>query len=246
MIKGPSTLAPSKGSGPLRAPTFVDHVMEAIISRAVLGEFQAGRRINELALARELGVSRAPVREALRMLVALDVVENTPYQGMRLADLPPDRVLNISKVRLELEKLSLRIVTETHRKDALLADLKNTLEDMKTAARREDRLAIAKLDADFHEAIMRASGNPVLLKLWQMLRPQLIIIFARSKYGTPGTESKKPFRKIIEEHRALLKALAAPNLAEISASLESHIMEDDLSVDFSEIDLRLTPPAKQA
>jgi DNA-binding GntR family transcriptional regulator len=236
VVKFPSPAA-AQQSGPLRAPTFVDHVVEAIVSRAVLGEFLPGRRINELALARELGVSRAPVREALRMLVALDVVENTPYQGMRLADLPPERVRHISKVRLELEKLSLRIVTESKRKDALLLELKDVLEDMKTAARKEDRLGLAKLDADFHEAIMRASGNPVLLKLWQMLRPQLVIIFGRSKYGSPGTEFKKPFRKIIDEHKALLKALSATSFSELSASLESHIMEDDVSVDFSEIDL---------
>lgn len=246
MVKFPSSAAAVQRPGILRAPTFVDHVMEAIVSRAVLGQFLPGRRINELALARELGVSRAPVREALRMLVALDVVENTPYQGMRLSDLPPERVQHISRVRLELEKISLRLVTEARRKDALLLDLKAVLEDMKSAARKEDRLALAKLDADFHESIMRASNNPVLLKLWQMLRPQLIIIFGLSKYGSAGAESKKPFRKIVEEHRQLLKGLAATDVAKISALLESHIMEDDLSVDLSEVDLSADTTAESA
>ena len=61
---------------------------------------------------------------------------------------------------------------------------------MKTAARKEDRLALANLDADFHEALMKAANNPVLLKLWQMLRPQLVIIFGLATL-------KKSLRKVV-------------------------------------------------
>ena len=102
--------------GPLRAPTFVDHVVSAIVSRAALGKILPGNRINRTRLGTpDLGISRAPIREALRMLVALGVVENTPYQGMRLAPLTPERVRQINKVRLELEKLSLREVPDLGR-----------------------------------------------------------------------------------------------------------------------------------
>jgi DNA-binding GntR family transcriptional regulator len=211
--------------GPLRAPTFVDHVVEAIVSRAALGKYVPGGRINELALARELGVSRAPIREALRTLAALGVVENTPYQGMRLAALTPERVRQINRVRLELEKLSLREMSDLRGNEALRGELQNILEDMRAAARKEDRLAIATLDADFHETIMRHGDNPVLLKLWQMLRPQLVIMFG---LGT----LKKNLRKYVDEHRNLLNGLTSMTADKIALMMEEHILSDNLSIDY--------------
>jgi DNA-binding GntR family transcriptional regulator len=224
--------------GPLRAPTFVDHVVEAIVSRAVLGKFLPGGRINELALAKELGVSRAPIREALRMLVAVGVVENTPYQGMRLAPLTPERVRQINKVRLELEKLSLREIPAEKGRAELAKALQDVLEDMKTAARKEDRLALATLDADFHETMMRASGNPVLLKLWQMLRPQLVIIFGLA-------ETKKALRKIVDEHRILLNGLLSLSFDKVAALMEQHIMEDNLAIDFLSLEAAANKEARK-
>jgi DNA-binding GntR family transcriptional regulator len=215
--------------GPLRAPTFVDHVVKAIVSRATLGQILPGSRINEPGLARELGISRAPVREALRMLLALGVVESTPYQGMRLSPLPPERIRQINKVRLELEKLSLREITDIRNIQTLQATLTNLLEDMKTAARKEDRLAIAILDADFHESIVRAANNPVVLKLWQMLRPQLVIIFGLATI-------KKSLRKVVDEHRNLLSGLGSPNTDKVAALMEEHILADNLSIDFANFD----------
>lgn len=211
--------------GPLKAPTFVDHVVNAIVSRAALGKILPGSRINELGLARELGISRAPIREALRMLVALGVVENTPYQGMRLAPLTPERVRQINKVRLELEKLSLREVPDLGRAEPLRVALQNIVEDMKTAARKEDRLALANLDADFHETLMKAANNPVLLKLWQMLRPQLVIIFGLATL-------KKSLRKVVDEHRTLVTGFGSLSPDKLGGLMEEHILADNLSIDF--------------
>lgn len=219
----------SPSLGPLKAPTFVDHVVSAIVSRAALGKILPGSRINELGLAKELGISRAPIREALRMLVALGVVENTPYQGMRLAPLTPERVRQINKVRLELERLSLREAADLVRGEQLQSALQNILEDMRTAARKEDRLALATLDADFHETLMRAANNPVLLKLWQMLRPQLVIIFGLATL-------KKSLRKVVDEHRTLLAALNSFNADKVAGLMEEHILADNLSIDFVHLD----------
>lgn len=214
--------------GPLKAPTFVDHVVTAIVSRAALGKILPGSRINELALGKELGISRAPIREALRMLVALGVVENTPYQGMRLAPLTPERVRQINRVRLELEKLSLRECPDLGRTDHLQTTLQNIVEDMKAAARKEDRLALANLDADFHEALMGAANNPVLLKLWQMLRPQLVIIFGLATL-------KKSLKKIVDEHRTLLSALSSLTGDQLTGLMEEHILADNLAIDFLQV-----------
>jgi DNA-binding GntR family transcriptional regulator len=218
-----ANLRESEHLGRLRAPTFVDHVVDAIVSRAALGKFLPGGRINELALARELGISRAPIREALRTLIAQGVLESVPYQGARLAAMTHERVQQINEVRFELEKLALRKISSDAHEEALLDSLTGIVEDMKVAARKKDRLAIVTLDADFHEAMVRAANNPVLLKFWQTLRPQLIIMF--------GIRSQsKPFGRTVEEHRRIVTELRTRKIKDIESTLAEHILEDNKAV----------------
>jgi DNA-binding GntR family transcriptional regulator len=211
--------------GRLQALTYVDQVIDLIVSRAALGKILPGDRINELDLSHELGISRAPIREAFRSLVVQGVVESVAYQGVRLSPLSALRVRQVNEVRFELEKLALRTLAESQHIDALLKTLRDILEDMKAAARKEDTLALVTLDADFHEATMRAADNPVLLRFWQMLRPQLIIMFGLAAL-------RKPLRKILDEHRDLLAQFETQKWKGIEATLSEHILADNLSIDF--------------
>ena len=223
-----ATLRQSRGPdgiGRLQALTYVDQVIDLIVSRAALGKILPGDRINELDLSRELGISRAPIREAFRSLVVQGVVESVAYQGVRLSPLSALRVRQVNEVRFELEKLALRTLAESQHIDALIKTLGDILEDMKAAARKEDTLALVTLDADFHEATMRAADNPVLLRFWQMLRPQLIIMFGLAAL-------KKPLRKILDEHRNLLAQFETQKWKGIEATLSQHILADNLSIDF--------------
>jgi DNA-binding GntR family transcriptional regulator len=213
------------GMGRLQALTYVDQVIDVIVSRAALGKILPGDRINELDLSRELGISRAPIREAFRSLVVQGVVESVAYQGVRLSPLSALRVRQVNEVRFELEKLAMRTLAESQHIDALIKTLGDILEDMKAAARKEDTLALVTLDADFHEATMRAADNPVLLRFWQMLRPQLIIMFGLAAL-------KKPLRKILDEHRILFAQFETQKWKGIEATLSEHILADNLSIDF--------------
>jgi DNA-binding GntR family transcriptional regulator len=233
-FKGPdimavqATLGSSRGSdgvGRLRALTYVDQVIDLIVSRAALGKILPGDRINELDLSRELGISRAPIREAFRSLVVQGVVESVAYQGVRLAPLSAVRVRQLNEVRFELEKLALRTLAEAQHVDGLIKSLADILEDMKAAARKEDVLALVTLDADFHEAAMRAAENPVLLRFWQMLRPQLIIMFGLAAL-------RKPLRKIVDEHRHLFTQFETRRWKGIETTLSEHILADNLNIDF--------------
>jgi DNA-binding GntR family transcriptional regulator len=134
-------------------------------------------------------------------------------------------VRQINKVRLALEKLSLREVPDLRGAESLRNSLQNIIEDMKTAARKEDRLALANLDADFHETLMKAANNPVLLKLWQMLRPQLVIIFGLATL-------RKSLKKVVDEHRTLLNGIGSLGPEKLGGLMEEHILADNLSIDF--------------
>jgi DNA-binding GntR family transcriptional regulator len=227
--------------GRLQARTYVDRVVDVLIGYAALGKIPPGGRINELDLSKELGLSRAPIREALRILVAQGVAESVAYQGVRLAPMTAERVQQISEVRFELEKLALRKLGSTRDQESLLRTLKNLIEDMRVAVRKSDTMELVTLDADFHEAIMRAADNPVLLKFWQMLRPQLIIIF-----GLGATS--KPLRKIVDEHRMLLGEFESRNLLGIEHTLSEHILGDNRAIDYARINpaTPLTPRKKRA
>ncbi len=214
--------------GRLQALTYVDQVVGIIVGQAARGRILPGGRINELQLSQELGISRAPIREALRVLVAQGVAESVAYQGVRLAPMTAERVQQISEVRFELEKLALRKLSLRHEHDSLAKTLKHLIEDMRVAVRRSDVLALVTLDADFHEAIMRAAENPVLLKFWQMLRPQLIIMFGLGAMS-------KPLRKIVEEHRQLLGEFESGKLKGLEETLSHHILADNMAIDFASI-----------
>jgi DNA-binding GntR family transcriptional regulator len=227
-MAGQTNLRQSRGNdgvGRLRPLTYVDQVIDVIVSRAATGKILPGDRINELDLSRELGISRAPIREAFRSLVVQGVVESIAYQGVRLSPLSAVRVRQVNEVRFELEKLALRKLSEAAHVDALIKALGNILEDMKAAARKEDGLALVTLDADFHEAMMHAADNPVLLRFWQMLRPQLIIMFGLAAL-------KKPLKKIVDEHRHLFAQFETRRWKGIEATLSDHILADNLSIDF--------------
>jgi DNA-binding GntR family transcriptional regulator len=214
--------------GRLQPRTYVDLVIDVVVAQAAMGKILPGDRINEVDLARELGISRAPIREAFRTLVVQGVVQSVAYQGVRLAPMTAVRVQQINEVRFELEKLSLRKLSAAKDNSALLLAFEHIIEDMKAAARKDDRLAIATLDADFHQAIVSAAENPVLLTFWQMLKPQLIIMFGLGALT-------KPLRKIVDEHRRILNAFATHKWKTIEETLSEHILSDNTGIDFESI-----------
>ena len=122
----------------------------------------------------------------------------------------------------------LRKLSAAKDNSALLLAFEHIIEDMKAAARKDDRLAIATLDADFHQAIVSAAENPVLLTFWQMLKPQLIIMFGLGALT-------KPLRKIVDEHRRVLNAFATHKWKAIEETLSEHILSDNTGIDFESI-----------
>jgi DNA-binding GntR family transcriptional regulator len=226
-------------SGRLQPRTYVDMVIDVVVSQAATGKILPGDRINEVDLARELGISRAPIREAFRTLVVQGVVQSIAYQGVRLAPMTAERVRQINEVRFELEKLAIRKLSSAEGNAAPLLAFEHIIEDMKAAARKEDRLALAKLDADFHQALVSAAANPVLLTFWQMLKPQLIIMFGL------GTLTK-PLRKVVDEHRRILSAFATHKWKVIEETLSEHILSDNTGIDFENILKVGKPNAKAA
>src|SRR5512141_20515 len=158
--------------------------VEAPISRAVLsqtvkdrllaaildGRYPPGSRIVETRVARELGTSQTPVREALRDLEALGVVEISAFRGARVRRPSRDELLEAFDVRAELEVLATKAILGRMTADDFKA-LRGYHDEMRRAAERGDVVADAAADAAFHAYLVDRAGNATLSRVWRLLEP---------------------------------------------------------------------------
>lgn len=146
-----------------------EQIKELIMQRILEGSYRPGDRIVELQLVNELGVSQAPVREALRDLEAMRFIETQPYKGARVRAVSRIELAESYPVRAALEQLAGQMAAP--QADAeLLSQLEAEMQNMRKAARNHDQHGLLTHDARFHELIVEASGNTVLLEAWSGLR----------------------------------------------------------------------------
>lgn len=214
---------------PLQPQTLVDLVIEALISQAARGAVLPGDRIVEAEIARKLGISRVPVREALRLLESQGIVINEPYKGIRLRPVTNRRVHDLIEARTALETSAAhRAVAAGHNRDGWLAPLRAAVADMDLMAAREDSYGIAAADTSFHRALCQLGGNSVVLDLWETLSRQSTIIFGLATLG-------KPMPAIVDEHRDLLTVFETGDRCAIAEILHQHITVMNLAVDYETI-----------
>jgi DNA-binding GntR family transcriptional regulator len=191
-----------------------DQVKDRLLQDIVSGRYPPEARIVETSLARELGVSQAPVREALRGLEALGLVEILPFRGARIRRPSISELLEAYAVRFELEALGARLGVP-RMTDADLADLVALGEAMQRAAAAGDRHEVAVTDAAFHARLLHLAGNATLERVWRSLEP-----FSRT-YITlvaPGADA----HWTADLHTAILAALRARDPEHVVAALREH------------------------
>jgi DNA-binding GntR family transcriptional regulator len=147
-----------------------DQVKDRLLQEILSGRYPAHSRIVETRVARELGTSQAPVREALRGLEALGVVEILPFRGARVRRPSRNELLEAYAVRAELEALGARLGVP-RMTDTDLAEIEALLEDMERAADGGDRHEVALADATFHGRLLKMAGNTTLERVWRSLEP---------------------------------------------------------------------------
>ena len=194
-----------------------DQVKDRLLQDIISGRYPPEARIVETSLARELGVSQAPVREALRGLEALGLVEILPFRGARIRRPSIGELLEAYTVRFELEALGARLGVP-RMTDADLADLEALGEAMQGAASAGDRHEVAVADAAFHARLLRLAGNATLERVWRSLEP-----FSRT-YITlvaPGAD----VHWTADLHTSILEALRDRDPERVVATLRGHFDE---------------------
>jgi DNA-binding GntR family transcriptional regulator len=214
---------------PLQPQTLVDLVIDAIVPAAAAGAILPGDRIVESDLAKKLGVSRVPVREALRLLESQGIVVNEPYKGIRLRPISNQRVHDLIEARAALEQSAVaRALAAGRNKAADLAPLREAVAEMDLMAARGDAYGLALADMRFHRALCQLSGNSVTLDLWDTLSRQFIIIFGLATLS-------KPMSSIVDEHHEMVAALESGDLARIAKTLGEHITVMNDAVDYESV-----------
>lgn len=169
--------------------------MRAMIMR---GDLRPGDRILEDRIADQLGVSRNPVREAIRVLEASGLVQVRPRRGAYVSDFDLDDLRKLLELRSLLEAYAAELAARK-RNDADLAELTRCVVEGRDAAARQDHVAAADCHRDFHIAIERASGNRHLSSVVAPLRDQTELVFAvlLDERGPMGWDDHDAIRQAI-------------------------------------------------
>lgn len=205
------------GGAPARSADSVDRVYREATRRAVNWRFAPGERINEVALARELGVSRTPVREALNRLARDGFVRFVPNRGFLARDLSPELVRDLYELRAAIEVAAVRLAC-ARATDAAIAKLARAWNSAteNASARRLDRLTAA--DEAFHCGITRLSGNEQLLLTLDRVNAQI------RYFRHVDQESPVRLDRTHREHAAVLQFLSRRDARRAGDLIEQHIV----------------------
>ncbi len=196
-------------------PLLVREATYEKLKRALVeGRLVPGERLSEIELAKRLGVSRTPVREALMRLAQEGLVELLPGRGAWVRELTPGEVREVYEVRAALEAEAARLAAKRARPEALAA-----LAEAEAALYRippEDRAGQTAADARFHALLVAASENRELERLFHRLDAKLALArrFSADENQSPRT---------LAEHRAIVEAIRARAPDEAAAAARAHI-----------------------
>ncbi len=208
----------------LSRSVLADQVKERILEGILEGRYPPNSRIVETQVARDLGTSQAPVREALRGLEALGVVEIIPFRGAHVRHPSRREIIEAYAVRSALETLAAQLAVPRMR-DLDLDELSGYLAEMQSMAQAGDGHAVADADARFHGRIVSLADNRTLERVWRSLEP-----FSRT-YLTlvvPGADPKWS----ADLHAPVLAALKQRDVEAVVGALHRHF--DEVSANMSQ------------
>ena len=196
---------------PLREVIF-DTLREAIIT----GELKPGERLMEVKLAEKMGVSRTPVREAIRMLELEGLVDMLPRKGAHVAELSAKDIMDVLEVRASMDSLATRLATERIT-DEEIKELRQIQVQFANYVEKNNLQDSIKKDVEFHELIYRASRNDSIGTDCKQSREQVQrfrVIYLKD-YSSP--------RNLIKEHEEICDAISARNSDMAQECAQTHI-----------------------
>jgi len=195
------------------------HSVSSQLSRAIVaGDFPAGTQLSEPSLATKLGVSRAPVREALIELELRGLVEFDPQGRTRVPTLTAADLQEIHAVRLALDPLAASLAAE-HATAEVFAALEANISATKDAKTLAD---VSRLDTEFHDRIVKAGKNRRLMLCWTALRDQVELWLTQMQLRHQAA-TKRTRQQTVDSHRELLEVIRSGDAKRAAAFAREHV-----------------------
>ena len=196
-------------------------IRDAIVSRILEGTYPPGERLKELALAKEFNVSQAPVREALRELEALHLVQTEHYRGTRVRAIDVDELRQAYELRLLIEKAAVRRAPPCSADDLRALEAETVTMQRTTAPGDNDVHMAAVLR--FHRKLVEMSRNALFLRAWESMAWDVRVRVAIKRIGLSSVSVRQEYiqrrKKIVKALRDGDSAVAADLIEEITGKL---------------------------
>ena len=198
-------------------------VFESLRQAIVELKLKPGERLMEIQLAEDLGVSRTPVREAIRKLELEGFVVMMPRKGAYVAGISMKDIADIFEIRGALEGLAASLAAERGTEEEI-EQMERELVRISESIEKDDLLSVVEVDTDFHAILFRASRNDRLAQMLNHLREQ-IQRFRTTSLGRPGR-----MRVALEEHKKIVEALSQRDPDLSRARAQEHIENAESSM----------------
>jgi DNA-binding GntR family transcriptional regulator len=181
------------------------------------GQLQPGEKINEKALTEQFGVSRTPLREALKVLAAEGLLDLIPHRGAVITRQSEAELAEVFRVLAALEGLAGELAAE-QAADATLREIDGLTRDLRRSFEQSDRPTYFRINQAIHKAILAATGNDTLLRSHELLAFRV----QRARYQANLTPER--WRAAVEEHEGIAEALCNRDIARSGQLMKDHLL----------------------
>ncbi len=200
-----------------------DVVFQTLREAILKGELKPGERLMELQLASKLGVSRTPIREAIRMLELEGLAVTMPRKGAEVARMTEKDMEDVLQIRKALDELAVGLACDNMTEESL-EQIHGALKNFEESTRSRDVKKIAQADVEFHDTIYQAADNPKLVNMLNNLREQMY------RYRVEYLKNDTVYPRLIEEHEKIYEGLKRKDKETVVEIVSHHVMNQELVV----------------
>ena len=198
-------------------------VFKTLRQSILTGELKPGERLMEIHLAEKLGVSRTPIREAIRKLELEGLVTMIPRRGAEVAKISEKNLKDVLEVRTCLDSLAVRLACQRIT-DEQIDDLKKACDDFVLATKTGEATAITKADVKLHDVIVRATGNERLQQMINTLSEQMY------RYRVEYLKDERNYPTLMREHNEIVEGLMTKDKVRVTEAMHKHVKNQVVAV----------------
>ena len=200
-----------------------DVVFHTLREAILKGELKPGERLMELQLASKLGVSRTPIREAIRMLELEGLAVTVPRKGAEAAKMTEKDMEDVLQIRRALDELAVSLACDNMTEEKL-QQLYKAMIRFEESTQSGDVKQTAQTDVEFHEIIYQAADNPKLVNMLNNLREQMY------RYRVEYLKNDDVYPRLIEEHKKIYEGLKQKDKGTVIEIVGYHVVNQEIMV----------------